>query len=526
MDPILNEIVRTSALLAREKSFKGLVSVVTEQAQDITASHVGAFYLSTENTKGPQTRLFFQRGRFSLPENLEESSELLPFLQECPEAVVLEERSAGSPSPFNALFLHPQMQSGIILPLETPARRIGYLVLNSCEREFYNHSRYSFLTSLAQLATGMLDNARLLKEMKDYLKTIEDLERYQENIFSSMTNLLVTINAKGKIEYFNSRAAEGFGLTEEHRGTAFDKHFTSLLGKKILTKVAKANQEGAEVAGLEGICKTPGEDGGIQEMDYSLNITPLEGKRGAREGLTLLFTDQSRERALQEQMETVTEERRAIKNMFSRYLSREVVQNLMEAPDLVKPGGDEKQATVFFADIRGYTSFSEGKDPKYIIEILNEYFSEAVEIVIRYGGYIDKFIGDCIMAAWGVPIVAEEEDANKAVACAVEIQQIVASTKRHFFKGEADHLKIGIGMHTGPLVAGNLGSSRRMDYSVIGDTVNVAARLEGVAGPDEIIITEDTRQYLKDQFVIEDRPPVSLKGKAKPVPIFNVKGIR
>ena len=223
-------------------------------------------------------------------------------------------------------------------------------------------------------------------------------------------------------------------------------------------------------------------------------------------------------------MQLVSEERRVIKDMFTRYLSNDLVQWLVEHPEEARPGGASKYATFFFADIRGYTSFSEKREASYIFRILNEYFEEAQKIVQRYGGIVDKYIGDCLMAGWGVPVTNEDEDAVKAVSCAVEIQEIVNSKTRTFFTGDAGKLRIGIGMHTGPLVAGNLGSSQRMDYTVIGDTVNLAARLEGVAGPGEIIITEDTRKRLGDRFDLETREPVKVKGKAKEIRIYNVRG--
>ena len=146
--------------------------------------------------------------------------------------------------------------------------------------------------------------------------------------------------------------------------------------------------------------------------------------------------------------------------------------------------------------------------------------------MIKYNGFIDKFIGDCIMAAWGVPMTSEAEDAVAAVSCALEIQALIADTNRTFFHGEAEHLRVGFGMHTGHLVAGNLGSLRKMNYSVIGDTVNVAARLEGVAAAGEVIITRDTRDYLGDRFVLEKRKPVKVKGKTNEIEIFNVVGKR
>jgi adenylate cyclase len=146
-----------------------------------------------------------------------------------------------------------------------------------------------------------------------------------------------------------------------------------------------------------------------------------------------------------------------------------------------------------------------------------------VEIVIRSGGYIDKFIGDCIMAAWGVPLMTPDDDARLAVSCALEIQKLTTDTDRSFFTGEASGLRIGMGIHTGPLVAGNIGSVRRADYTVIGDTVNVAARLEGVAGPGDVIITEDTKSYLDDSFRLQKKRAVKVKGKTEPLKIYNVR---
>jgi class 3 adenylate cyclase len=207
-------------------------------------------------------------------------------------------------------------------------------------------------------------------------------------------------------------------------------------------------------------------------------------------------------------------------------MSQEVVTSLMETPDSIKLGGDKRDATVFFADIRGYTSFSEGRDPEFIVEILNEFFSEAVENIVRHKGYIDKFIGDCIMAVWGVPMLPEKEDAINAVSCAIAIQNLVRSAKRKFFRKDAARLRIGIGINTGPLVAGNLGSMQRMDYSVIGDTVNLASRLEGVAEADEIIISQSTRNQIGDIFDLEKRTAVRVKGKEKPIQIYNVLGIK
>jgi len=516
---VLNELVRASGRLSAESDFKGLVSVLVEQSADYSRSDLACLYIYTnpESDEG-KLQLIYRRGIRDVPDAIPADLELIEFLQECGEAVVLLSRKE---SPFAGLFLSPGMESGMALPVKAGKRRIGVLILNSRSKNHYGNDRFRYLDSLNRLAGGLLENARLMKELKEYLKRIEALERYQESIFKSMTNLLITTDDEGRVRYFNESARVAFALEDGDVGGRFSNLFGSGLGKRVLNTVDKAVKNGREYAGIEGIFRKTG----TEDMDYALNLAPLMGTNGRKEGLTLLFTDQTRERSLKAQADTAVEQRRQIKDIFSRYLSKDLVKNLTENPEMVKLGGDKKSATVFFADITGYTAFSEGKDPEYIIEVLNAFFSEAVEIVINNHGYIDKFIGDCIMAAWGVPMKSEEEDAVLAVTSALQINELVRSRDRTFFRGNASKLKISVGMSSGPLVAGNIGSSRRMDYTVLGDTVNTAARLEGVASAEEIIITRATRDLIGDKFKLEERKPVKVKGKEKPLEIFNVKGI-
>ncbi len=510
-----DELSRASALLSAGTDFPELESILVEQACDITRSDLAALYLYTDDPRDPKTplRLSYKRGPWPVPASLARSGEALSFLEDCGEAAVLNRRRTCA---LEGILLHPEMASGMALPVAVPKAAVGVLFVNARTENHYDRVRLNFLGSFCALAAGMLRSSRLFQELKEHVAVIESLERYQESVFSSMTNLLVTTERDGSVRYFNEEAARAFGLSEEDVG----RPLTELLGPRVDAKILRAVEEtlskGSTILGVEGIAA-----GARGDLDFSLNLSPIRGKRSDRhDGLTLLFTDQSRERALKERMNVVVEERRAIKDMFSRYLSSEVVQHLMESPDQVRLGGAGKKATVFFADIRGYTSFSEGRTPEYIVEVLNDYFSQAVEVVLKYKGFIDKFIGDCIMAAWGVPMTSEAEDAVNAVTCALEIQKLIEDPKRTFFRGDAEHLRVGIGMHTGYLVAGNLGSSRRMNYSVIGDTVNVAARLEGVAKAGEVIITEDTRGLLGSAFQLEEREPVKVKGKVEPIHIY------
>lgn len=510
---VMDSIIKASGLLTRDMNYNNLVSVLVEQSLDVTRADLSVFYGYREN----QLQSLYKRGRWEVAQEISLQTPFVEFMEESREAVVVMRRSRNIHFP--GLFLHDEMKSAIALPVFTPDSKSGILILNSRQNNYFDNNRFQFLDSLSKLAAGMLNNARLFNSMKESYKKIESLERYQEGIFTSMTDLLLTLDSDGMLYYANRAARESFQFDENFYGKSYSELFKGKLSAQILKNIQKSMDEGSDYPGLNGIYRDRPRS---LEMDFKLNVSPLKGVRGKRLGTILIFTDETRERELKKKMDIATEERRQIKDMFARYLSKDLVNNLIESPELVKPGGAEKQATVFFADIRGYTSFSEGKDPAYIIQILNEYFNEAVEKVISNKGYIDKFIGDCIMAAWGVPMTTEEEDARNAVTCALEIQSLIKSKERHFFRGKAEGLKVGIGMHTGYLVAGNLGSSRRMDYTIIGDTVNVAARLEGVAQAGEVIITKSTRDMLGDHFRLEERTPVKVKGKKAPIPIYNV----
>lgn len=507
----VEELVRTSTILTGDLGKSHIIPTIVEQSQDVSRSDLAAIYLFAPDGSLKRT---FRRGRFDTPKELAGAGELAEFMGDAAETLILHDRDRPF---FGEAFLHDAMRSAIVVPIRTPDKFLGILVLNHRNPHYYGKERLAFLDSFAKLGAGIIHNNELIEDLAEQYRRVDQLQRYQASIFESMTNLLVTTDKKGNIHYFNQAAADALGLTEDNLEANLEDFLEKRVGKRAMKIISNVRQTDELVLGYEGIFK--GDQG---DMDFSLNVAPLRAKRSGNEGLTLLFTDQTRERELKSQMEQASEERRVIKDMFSRYLSQEVLNNLMENPQEAALGGDKKFATLFFADIRGYTSFSEGKEPEYIVEVLNEYFSQAVEVVIKYNGYIDKFIGDCIMAAWGVPMYTEEEDAVSAVSCAVEIQHLVNSPKRTFFRGKASHLRVGIGMQSGPLVAGNLGGSRRMDYSVIGDTVNVAARLEGVAGPGEVIITEVTRELVGDHFKLKELEPVKVKGKEKPLHIFSV----
>ncbi len=216
-------------------------------------------------------------------------------------------------------------------------------------------------------------------------------------------------------------------------------------------------------------------------------------------------------------------ERREMKDIFGKYVSAHVLEEILRDPRGVALGGEEKDVTVFFSDIRGFTTLSEKTAPKDLVNILNRYFSRMSAQVIAHDGVLDKYIGDAIMAFWGAPL-NDPDHATHAfeagLAMLVELKKLNADLRS---MGESE-INIGIGIYTGPAVVGNIGSDLRHDYTVIGDTVNVASRLEGLNKEfgTNIIIGQSTRERIKGDYAFRSLGGVSVKGRKEPLEIYTV----
>jgi adenylate cyclase len=208
---------------------------------------------------------------------------------------------------------------------------------------------------------------------------------------------------------------------------------------------------------------------------------------------------------------------------FQRYFAPDLAATIANQAEAVQLGGQKRPVVVFFSDIRGFTSMSETMSPDEIATLLTEYFTEMVEIVFEHGGTLDKFMGDAIMALWGAPM-AHGDDADRAMRAAIEMQTTLkAMNEKWAQEGHPRNVQIGIGINFGEVFAGNIGSDRRLEYTVIGDAVNVASRLCSKAGPGEIIISQPFYQGLTSPPAVEALEPMELKGKARAVPVYRVK---
>jgi len=215
-------------------------------------------------------------------------------------------------------------------------------------------------------------------------------------------------------------------------------------------------------------------------------------------------------------------EKRMVKKIFKRYVSREVVDEILKFPDSLHLGGNRVHATILFADIRGFTPLSENKDPQYIVSLLNSYFSIMADIILKNKGTLDKYLGDGILAFFGAPVIREDH-AESAVRSALEM--IAGLDKLNKDQNILPPLKIGIGIHTGYAIVGNIGSELKMEYTIIGDTVNTASRIEGITKElnANILITESTFSQLKNNYNIIPEKEVLLRGKKNPIKLYRIE---
>ncbi|HZI15657.1 MAG TPA: adenylate/guanylate cyclase domain-containing protein [Myxococcus sp.] len=290
-----------------------------------------------------------------------------------------------------------------------------------------------------------------------------------------------------------------------------------------------------EMPGLDGVelCRRlkEGPSHAVPVIILTANDREAEKVRGLRAGADDYVNKSASMDELAARIESVvrrTGETERMRKLFARYTSDAVVDEILKSADAVVLTGEKREATTLFADIRNFTGLAESLPPEQVVGVLNQVLGRLSDAVFTCGGTLDKFLGDGIMAVFGAP-VARTDDALRALQCAKMMMDAMADLR---IEAEAEWaangregrplvLELGIGINSGVVVAGNIGSAARTEYTCIGDAVNVAARLCALVGPGEILVGERTRQLVDaNETAFEDLPPVRLKGKQQPVPLY------
>lgn len=229
---------------------------------------------------------------------------------------------------------------------------------------------------------------------------------------------------------------------------------------------------------------------------------------------------------IQEKNDELEKHNRFVRDVFGRFVTDEVAEQLLNTPEGLRLGGESRTVTVLMSDLRGFTPMSDKLEPTQVVNLLNVYLERMVDVIMKYGGTIDEFIGDAILVIFGAPVSeSPAQDAARALACAVEMQLAMDEVNREVMKLGMPELGMGIGLNTGEVVVGNIGSERRMKYSVVGSPVNLTARIESFTLGGQILISGTTLGYLGDKARVDGRLRVKVKGLDHAVSIFEAGGI-
>ena len=386
----------------------------------------------------------------------------------------------------------------LVVPLRAKENLLGFMIL--CDKETrsgvedFNELDLDILTSLSNQAAVAMDNAKLFKE-------ITEAKQFNESILGSIATGVITINVLGEVDSVNKA---GENILKMDKDSIINNHYMFLFEKdpdviEIITKTELSKKITTEI-NIPFLTAS-------QETIVNVSAAPRIDINSNAEGLVIAIEDIS--------------DVSKVKNTFKRYVSKQVVDNLLEDETKLNLGGEEREVTILFTDIRGFTSMSENMEPEQVVMTLNEYFSEMIDIVFKHNGTLDKIIGDELMVVFGAPLAADD-DTERALNTAIEMQNKIKELNNIRKQRSEAPVLVGAGINKGFVVSGNIGSRDMMDYTVIGDTVNLGSRLCSAAGPGEIIVSKEVIKKQEDNFSFEELKPILVKGKKDKINIFKV----
>jgi PAS domain S-box-containing protein len=327
-----------------------------------------------------------------------------------------------------------------------------------------------------------------------------------DNVFASIASGVITADVRNLVTLAN-RAAEnilGHGAPD-----IIGHHLDEVLAtisKEIAPHLTEVRETDKPIVDLEISHHLPPRG----NVDWRLNLSPLKDAGQKNQGVTIVLDDLTERKKLEAQ-----------RRLFERMVSPAVIEQL--DPNSLQLGGKRVDITVLFADIRGFTTYSEKLPPEKLVSILNRYLAAMAEAVLEHSGTIDKFMGDAIMAWFNAP-VPQPDHTLRAVKTALAIR---ASIENLYKEMPADaHLAFGVGIHYGDAVLGLIGTEKRLEYTAISDSVNTAKRIQENSAKNQILISKDAYERVKKQVVAKPHAEITVKGKAQPLEVLEVEGLK
>ena len=398
------------------------------------------------------------------------------------------------------------LRSVLCVPLKVKGKLTGVIYADNKVREgLFTESDRALLSGFANQAAVALENARLFGAVQATLDEVTELKNLMEDVFASIASGVITSDVEDIITLCNKAAQTILSMTSEELIGSSLNDLLPKLSEELADQVAAAKRTDDHVTELE---ISPTLDG-RGPVALSLKMTPLKSADEKAQGVTIVLDDLTEKRRLEAQ-----------RKLFERMVSPAVINQI--DPNKVKLGGSLATITTLFADVRGFTAFSEEMDPESLVALLNLYFGAAVDSVLAEEGTIDKFQGDAIMAWFNHPI-PQEDHTLRAARAALRFRDAVGEVRKNL--EPKLHLSFGVGIHVGEALLGLIGTPQRLDYTAIGDSVNTAKRIQENAEPDQILVSAEAKVLLGKFVTVEAAEAIEAKGKKEPVEVFELVGL-
>ena len=399
------------------------------------------------------------------------------------------------------------LRSILCVPLKVKNDLIGVIYADNRIRSgIFSETELDLLTAFANQAAVALDNARLFSSLRKTLAEVIELKSLMDNVFASIVSGVITADIQNQITMCNRAAESILGRASGELVGLRLEDIMPTFAPELKSRLDEVHQTDRPVVGYEVHHNLP-QRGGV---DWRLNLSPLKDAGQKTQGIAIVLDDMTERKKLEAQ-----------RRLLERMVSPAVIDQV--DLDSFKIGGKKVDITIVFADIRGFTTYSEKQTPEDLVAVLNRYLAAAAEAILREEGTVDKFLGDAVMAWFNAPL-PQPDHTLRAVRAALAIRDAVFALHKEL--PEAAHLSFGVGIHYGDAILGWIGTEKRLEYTAISYSVNTAKRIQENAAINQILITRDAYERIAAEVDARPFAPLTVKGKAQPIEVYEVLGLK
>ncbi|MBV6449980.1 MAG: hypothetical protein MHPDNHAH_00698 [Anaerolineales bacterium] len=399
------------------------------------------------------------------------------------------------------------LRSILCVPLMVKTELIGVIYTdNRIRTGIFSESDRDLLIAFANQAAVAIENARLFSSLKRTLAEVTELKNLMDDVFASIVSGVITADVQNQVTLCNRAAASILGRASAEIVGRKINDVVPVFANDIIPHLESVRKSDKPLIGLE-LSQSLAQGGNV---DWRLNLSPLKDAGQKTQGVAIVLDDLTERKKLEAQ-----------RGLLQRMVSPAVLDQI--DPNSLQVGGKKVYITVLFADVRGFTSYSEKHSPEELVTVLNQYLAAAAEAVLAHEGTVDKFLGDAVMAWYNAPIL-QPDHTLRAVKSALAIREAIA--KLHNELPKEAHLDFGVGIHYGEAVLGWIGTEKRLEFTSLGDSVNTTKRIQENSAKNQILISKEAYERVKDEVDAKPFAPLTVKGKTHPLDVFEVVGLK